>query len=266
MAGVEIKRGEFLYRDTLFVDLGDNKRHPRASTLDLKELLLPKRAITTPKDQVAHFYEAQLIHYGSPRTKDKNTAKVRLTSTITAKTLAVPGHITVMEADTRKEYARKVKANAKSTPAADMAASGSKKRKANDSGNGPTTTISVKVSDTTLEVSQQTTKASPAKKKVGPISTPKKATSKPRMGIYPSSRTRVTVRVAPGSSRPSAASRKEAPRTKQTAKRSQPSNHGSAARNTSTVPQQVRNETPASFYEPDSNVDMEDAPPAHDST
>jgi hypothetical protein len=70
-----IIRGEFVYHNVLLVDAGgDLKRHPRASLGDIKTLLDGK----TPKDQVAHFYEAQLIHYGLQRSKDKNTAKVRL--------------------------------------------------------------------------------------------------------------------------------------------------------------------------------------------
>ena len=66
-----IVRGEFVYHNLLLVDVGgDLKRHARASLGDIKTLLDGK----APKDQVAHFYEAQLIHYGLQRSKDKNTA------------------------------------------------------------------------------------------------------------------------------------------------------------------------------------------------
>ena len=61
-------RGEFAYRDTLFVDVGgEGKRHPRAPESELKNLLNGK----APKDEVAHWYEAQLIHYGLQRSKGK---------------------------------------------------------------------------------------------------------------------------------------------------------------------------------------------------
>lgn len=54
-----IVRGEFSYRDALFVDVGgEGKRYSRASEHELKDLLNGKAL----KDQVAHFYEAQLIH------------------------------------------------------------------------------------------------------------------------------------------------------------------------------------------------------------
>ncbi|KAK0312160.1 hypothetical protein LTR01_003074 [Friedmanniomyces endolithicus] len=76
MDAPSVTRGEFVYRDTLFVDVGgEGKRHPRAAETELKTLLSGK---TQQKDQVAHWYEAQLIHYGLQRSKDKNTAKVRL--------------------------------------------------------------------------------------------------------------------------------------------------------------------------------------------
>ena len=82
-----VVRGEFLYRDALFVDVGgEGKRHPRASESELKNLLDGK----APKDQVSHFYEAQLIHYGLQRSKEKNTAKVRLSQALAQGKLKVP--------------------------------------------------------------------------------------------------------------------------------------------------------------------------------
>ena len=107
MSAPEISNGDFLYRDTLFVNFGPSKCHPRASVSELKALLLPKKG-SAPKDQVAHWYEAQLIHYGLPRSKDKNTAKVRLTSAISTG-LAVPADIARTEADMKKQYASAVR-------------------------------------------------------------------------------------------------------------------------------------------------------------
>ncbi|KAI7165440.1 hypothetical protein KC316_g12668 [Hortaea werneckii] len=74
-SAASVVRGEFVYRDKLFVDVGrDGKRYPRASPSELKDLLNSKVA----KDQVGHWYEAQLVHYGSQRSKQKDTAKFRL--------------------------------------------------------------------------------------------------------------------------------------------------------------------------------------------
>jgi hypothetical protein len=108
-----IIRGEFVYHNVLLVDAGgDLKRHPRASLGDIKTLLDGK----TPKDQVAHFYEAQLIHYGLQRSKDKNTAKVRLQQALNQKKLLVPPHIVDMENQMKKEFAASVrKANKSAT-------------------------------------------------------------------------------------------------------------------------------------------------------
>lgn len=227
---------------------------------------------------MAHFYEAQLIHYGLQCTKDKNVAKLRLINAITAKALAVPGHIPEMEADMRKEYARKVRASARAAPIGSKSASAGKRRQTNDSGNGSATTISVQVGDTTLEINQHDPRAAPTtKKKVGPVHTPKKVTSKKPVithtvskythsgfspkhaGIKISQQVRTTTGTASSPNQPVAASKTKAPRGKHTAKHSQPVPGGSAA------PQAVNNETPAFIYETDSNVDMEDAPPAYDS-
>ena len=51
------------------------------------------------KDQVGHWYEAQLIHYGLQRSKDKNAAKVRLQQAINqGKLKTQPPHLADMEA------------------------------------------------------------------------------------------------------------------------------------------------------------------------
>jgi hypothetical protein len=101
-----IVRGEFVYHNALFVDVGGAlKRHARASPSDLK-IYLDGRA---PKDQVAHFYEAQLIHYGLQRSRDKNTAKVRLQQALSQKKLIVPPHIVEMEAHMKKDYAASIR-------------------------------------------------------------------------------------------------------------------------------------------------------------
>lgn len=166
MAASEVKRGEFVYRDTLFVEVAENKRHTRASTTDLKELLLPKKGKAPVKDQVAHFYEAQLVHYGLPRTKDKNTAKVRLTTALVSDALRVPSDITKLGADLRKEFAsnvRKAKAaekKAQESKAADQGAIKGKKRKADESANVSSTKVTVKVGDVTFEIDHTSGSAS----------------------------------------------------------------------------------------------------------
>ena len=77
---------------------------PRES--ELKALLNGK----TPKDQVAHWYEAQLIHYGLQRSKEKNIAKVRLQQALNQGKLKVaPPHLLDLEGQMKKEYASAVR-------------------------------------------------------------------------------------------------------------------------------------------------------------
>ncbi|KAI7531991.1 hypothetical protein KC331_g13809 [Hortaea werneckii] len=125
-SAASIVRGEFVYRDTLFVDVGgDGKRHPRASPAELKDLLNGKVA----KDQVGHWYEAQLIHYGLQRSKQKDTAKVRLQQALSQSKLKVPPHIADMEGQMKKEYAAAVRKAKKSVSGEDAPVKMAKRRK-----------------------------------------------------------------------------------------------------------------------------------------
>jgi len=123
-----VVRGEFVYRDTLFVDVGgDLRRHPRASTAEFKAYLDG----TAPKDHVGHWYEARLIHYGLQPSQEKKTAKVRLQQALSQGKLHALSHIADMEAEMKKEYiatVRKAKARAKSASAGGVSAP-SRKRK-----------------------------------------------------------------------------------------------------------------------------------------
>jgi hypothetical protein len=250
MASLEIRRGEFVYHDTLFVDVGSGKRHPRASASDLKDLLLPKQGKTPAKDQVAHWYEAQLIHYGLQRTKDKNTAKVRLTAAISAKSLVVPPHVSQMEADMKKEYAsaqRKLKA----TQAKTNAAPKSKKRPAEDDPADHAPTLSFKANG--IEFSYSPGNAPSSKKpKKEPTST--KAASK----------------ASKSPARPRIAEDSAPVRPKQTARRSRPFNYPStSSRPPPESPQSIYDHTPSSFSNHDTSAYSDsyddDPPPAYDS-
>lgn len=88
MSMSEVKNGQFVYRNALFVEVGESRRHPRTSTAELQELLLSGRnGTSTSKDQVNHWYEARLVHYDLSRAKDENTAKVRLTRVLSSVSL-----------------------------------------------------------------------------------------------------------------------------------------------------------------------------------
>jgi hypothetical protein len=166
MATPELRRGDFVYRDTLFAEVGENKRHPRASVVEIEELLLSNRGNAISKDNVGHWYEAQLIHYGLPRSKEKNTAKMRLLQAINQGTLSVPPDVLRLESAMKKEYlaaSRRAKAEAKkcemkrATP--EKAVSQIKKRKQDDiplsDDKIVSTKVSVRIGDMTLDIDHQ---------------------------------------------------------------------------------------------------------------
>ena len=173
-----VVRGEFFYRDVLLVDVGgDLKKHPRASTSEIKSYLEGK-AGKAGKDQVAHWYEAQVIHYGLQRTKDKNTAKVRLQQALGQEKLNVPSHLVDMEAQMKKEYASNVR---KAKAAVSKAAANGELGGGKDSGKGKKrkqddkettagaankkTKITVKVGDMEISIDQASVEAIATKKK-----------------------------------------------------------------------------------------------------
>ncbi|KAL8774640.1 MAG: hypothetical protein Q9203_004123 [Teloschistes exilis] len=123
-----VSRDGFHYNGDLYVETGNLNRHKRASIPEITAILRPdlkkSKAGTTvepPKDQVAHWYEAQLIHYGLPSSKDKARAKMRLLDALNNAKLNVPANVIKIEADLKKEYAaadRKARAQYKASLAA----------------------------------------------------------------------------------------------------------------------------------------------------
>ncbi|TKA64905.1 hypothetical protein B0A55_10294 [Friedmanniomyces simplex] len=133
MDAVAVTRGEFVYRDTLFVDVGgEGKRPPQAAEAEFESFLNGK---AQEKDPVAHWYKAQLIHYGLQRSKEKNMANVGLQQALNHGKFKVPPHISEMEARMRKEYAaavRKAKKAGAGEPAGDTTPKATNKRKNDD--------------------------------------------------------------------------------------------------------------------------------------
>ena len=145
-----IQRDHFLFNGDLYVDVGNLNRHKRASVAEISEVLRPdlknsktKKNVVPVKDPVGHWYEAQLIHYGLPPSKDKARAKMRLLENLNKSNLHVPPSITAIEAEMKKDFAaseRKAKAQLKaaSRQSYDLAQARpaeSKKRKASDTMN-----------------------------------------------------------------------------------------------------------------------------------
>ncbi|KLU92315.1 hypothetical protein MAPG_11261 [Magnaporthiopsis poae ATCC 64411] len=119
--------------DCFSVTTSGGNVHRRRSPAELKDHFASK------DDQPAHFYEAQLLHYGLAPSKVKGTAKLRLMEAVMAtgaKALAVPAPLAALEKEMKKEWAKACKAAAAAVKAAaataapPAAAAGSKKRKA----------------------------------------------------------------------------------------------------------------------------------------
>ncbi|KAL8668406.1 MAG: hypothetical protein Q9168_006963 [Polycauliona sp. 1 TL-2023] len=149
-------KNQFLYNGDFFIDVGNANRHKRASVAEITEVLRPdlkkpKNAAAT-KDPVGHWYEAQLIHYGLPPSKDKARAKMRLLENLNQSNLIIPPHVTTIESELKKIFnaaERKAKAQHKASLAATQSvqkdSASTKKRKVSANQN-PTTTINVNVS------------------------------------------------------------------------------------------------------------------------
>ncbi|KAF5647951.1 hypothetical protein F52700_1164 [Fusarium sp. NRRL 52700] len=126
-----------------FAQSSGQNRHRRATANELKEHFTSGN----DKDHPAHWFEAQLIHYGLPPSKTKSVARMRLFDAVNAGNLKVPANVSKLEAKLKKEWTkndREAKKGAASKPVAQAApvktetkkstAQGAK-RKANDEGN-----------------------------------------------------------------------------------------------------------------------------------
>ena len=73
-----IARDGFYYNGDLYVEVGNLNRHRRASISEITAILRPNfrkpratSAVSLFGDPAGHWYEAQLIRYGLPPTRDK---------------------------------------------------------------------------------------------------------------------------------------------------------------------------------------------------
>src|SRR5947207_11307387 len=103
------KDGFYYSGDSLYVEASGHNRHRRATLPELHALfhVHPTNAADVPKDPVGHWYEAQLLHYGLPPSKNKAVAKTRLLDAVNKGNLAVPAHIQQLESELKKEWTKK---------------------------------------------------------------------------------------------------------------------------------------------------------------
>jgi len=161
-----VSKGDFHYNGDLYVEVGNLNRHKRATVGEITAILRPdvkksKKASADPaKDQVGHWYEAQLIHYGLPPSKDKARAKMRLLEALNTSRLNVPPNINKLESELKKEYAaaeKKARAQLKASQApakiSESPAAGKKRKQSESAGNANNINISISFGDGSPQVS-----------------------------------------------------------------------------------------------------------------
>lgn len=89
--------------DSIYIEASGHNRHRRATIPELKAHF---KGTGDTKDPPAHWYEAQLLHYGLPPSKIKGTAKMRLFEAVNNGKMAVPAHIQKLEKDLMKEWTK----------------------------------------------------------------------------------------------------------------------------------------------------------------
>ncbi|KAI0552825.1 hypothetical protein F4679DRAFT_534047 [Xylaria curta] len=170
-----VSRDGFSYAGDLYVEASGQNRHRRAAISELKQHFKSG----SDRDHPAHWFEAQLIHYGLQPSKTKSVARMRLFDAVNSGKLAVPSHIKKIETDLKKEWtknerdAKKAVKPTGSTSAASATAAG-QKRKADSS--NVDITVNVGGINITVSANSASTSSSAAKKtKTSATATPAKA-------------------------------------------------------------------------------------------
>jgi len=125
--------GEFSFAgDSLFAHASGNNLHRRAT---VPELQAHFNAAEDSQDRPAHWYEAQLKHYGLPSSRVKGTAKMRLYDAVKRGCLTVPAQLKALETDLKKQWKKQDQDTKKAAVQTPTTATTSKKRKADASAN-----------------------------------------------------------------------------------------------------------------------------------
>ncbi|KAK3331911.1 hypothetical protein B0T19DRAFT_88796 [Cercophora scortea] len=249
-------RDAWSYSGDLHVEVSGHNRHRRAAVPELKAHF---DGSDGSKDRPAHWYEAQLIHYGLPPSKTKGTAKMRLFEAVNKGNLTVPSHIGKLESELKKEWtknereAKQALKKAAATPATTARAG---KRKADDTpasfGTGNNVNINLSVSigpqgnlligtggSGPAAKKARATKTVPSPATEAPKAAPKAA---PKTASKTASKAAPTVKAAPVKKEAtlvppkSTAAAPPVPRTKQTARRGSSSTAARAVSSRPAVP------------------------------
>ncbi|KAH7155779.1 hypothetical protein B0J13DRAFT_619190 [Dactylonectria estremocensis] len=116
----------FVNRD-FFVEASGENRHRRATIAEIKEHFTSGN----DRDYPAHWFEAQLVHYGLKPSKSKAVARMRLLDATMTGDLTVPANITKLETELKKQWTkndRDAKKNVKGANSADVKVAGVKRK------------------------------------------------------------------------------------------------------------------------------------------
>lgn len=169
-----------------FAEASNHNLHRRASPADVKAHFSKGGS---DKDHPAHWFEAQLKHYGLPMSKTKSVARMRLLDACNANKLVVPPELVKLEGRLKKEWAKNDRESKKKKAKDGTSAVAGSKRKADDI-----------ASSTTKKTKTETSTATPARKSTTPKQSaassakPKTASTKPAASTKP----KQTARAAPG--------------------------------------------------------------------
>ncbi|KAK0666348.1 hypothetical protein QBC41DRAFT_280972 [Cercophora samala] len=253
-----------------FVEASGRNLHRRATIPEIKTQF--DGTPDSSKDRPAHWYEAQLVHYGLPPSKNKGTAKMRLYEALNGGKLTVPSHVLKLEADLKKEWTKRDReAKQALKNQSTTTTKGGTKRKATDD------TPQAGSSSTTATKKARTI-ATPKPKAAPKPAAPKPAATKPaaaepakkqtaRRGGTSASRAGSHA-VASSSSRPPPAPSAPAPppsRPIQTARRSNWNGPFGGHTNPSSSPAKHSSSTPSSWnsYSSSNNNTNDDPPPPY---
>ncbi|KAH9907316.1 hypothetical protein F4778DRAFT_721371 [Xylariomycetidae sp. FL2044] len=179
-----VNRDGFSFGGDLFAEASGHNRHRRATVAELKDHFKSG----SEKDHSAHWFEAQLIHYGLPPPKTKAVARMRLFDAVNGGKLSVPAHISKLESELKKEWQKNERAAKKllkdSTPSSSAAATTGTKRKATSSVDvtvnvgGVNISISTSNSSSTQSTTKRAKTAPKAAKPTAVKDSPKPKTTK----------------------------------------------------------------------------------------
>ncbi|KAI4870668.1 hypothetical protein F4820DRAFT_220647 [Hypoxylon rubiginosum] len=97
-----VSKDGFSYAGDLFAEASGHNRHRRATLAELKDHFKSG----SEKDHPAHWFEAQLIHYGLQPSKTKAVARMRLYDAVNGGKLSIPAHIKKLESELKKDWTK----------------------------------------------------------------------------------------------------------------------------------------------------------------